>query len=223
MNAANYFGGWYKFINVEFLATALHKISQIKADFICPNTHDIFRAFRVCPYEDCKVVMIGPEPYIKKGMATGIPFGTWADVGEANIPTALANLKEACINYGVPHNKIDFDNTLEDWASQGILMLNASLTCYAGYARSHTNIWRRFISSFLAQLSHRETGIIYVLFGAEVKTLLPYIESRGNYIIQAPNPYYCGGKDSALIKVFPEINEILHKLYDTEIEWYHES
>lgn len=71
--------------------------------------------------------MLGQDPYPQKGVATGILFGNRKEVDEDNL-SSLNVVKEAAINFEVPHYCITFDQTLESWAKQGILMINSALT-----------------------------------------------------------------------------------------------
>ena len=54
----------------------------------------------------------------------------------------------------VKEHLVNFDETLESWATQGILMLNSALTCEVNKPGSHSLLWRPFISSLLQNLSN---------------------------------------------------------------------
>ena len=104
MTANEYFGDWIDVIDKEELRKVVTWVNKANSADLCPSPKNIFRAFRACSFKDCKVVFLGQDPY----------------------------LKEAAINYEIPHNLIEFDNTLESWAEQGILMINTALTCEVG-------------------------------------------------------------------------------------------
>lgn len=107
-----------------------------------------------------KVVFLGQDPYPQKGVATGILFGNSEDTPEDRLSPSLQIVKEAAINYEIPHNRIEFDNTLESWAKQGILMINTALTCEVG---SHFELWKPFVSKLIHNLSYKNNGIVYLL------------------------------------------------------------
>ena len=44
-------------------------------------------------------------------------------------------------------------------------MINSALTTEVNKTGSHTMLWRPFISSLLENISYKNSGIIYVLFG----------------------------------------------------------
>lgn len=119
MKASEYFGDWMDVIDTVELRKILSWISIIDKTTLCPSSPNIFKAFRACPLKDCKVVFLGQDPYPQQGVATGILFGNSKDTPEDKLSPSLQVVKEAAINYEIPHNRIDFDNTLESWAKQG--------------------------------------------------------------------------------------------------------
>lgn len=221
MTAKEYFGRWIKVIDMTELTKVLNMLKRINQDKLCPDYHNIFRAFELCKYEDCKVVFLGMDPYPQKGVATGILFGN--KLGTVQLSPSLEVIKESCINYEIPHNPIEFDITLESWAKQGILMINSALTCEIGKIGSHVNLWRPFISKLLKNLSEYNTGVIYVLFGSQAKTFKPYINKDYNDIIEIEHPSYFARTNQIMsYSIFTDINKLLKDKYGTTIKWYHE-
>lgn len=221
MTAKEYFGRWASVIDITELTKVLNMLKRINQDKLCPDYHNIFRAFELCKYEDCKVIFLGMDPYPQKGVATGILFGNKPDT--IQLSPSLEVIKESCINYEIPHNPIEFDITLESWAKQGILMINSALTCEIGKVGSHVNLWRPFMSKLLKNLSEYNTGIIYVLFGSQAKTFKPYINKSYNDIIEVEHPAYFARTNQIMpYNIFTDINKLLKDKYGTTIKWYHE-
>ena len=170
-----------------------------------------------------KLYLRARTPYPQKGVATGILFGNSKKLLEDKLSPSLEVVKEAAINYEIPHNLLTFDNSLESWAKQGILMINSALTCEVNRVGSHTNVWRPFVSKLVKNLSNRETGIIYVLFGKDAQSLKPYINERYNDIIEIQHPAYFARTGKKMpYSVFTRINELLYNRYGEKIEWYKE-
>lgn len=71
MKAEEYFGGWIDVIDKQELRKVVTWINKTNSATLCPSPKNIFKAFRACPYEDCKVVFLGQDPYPQKGVATG--------------------------------------------------------------------------------------------------------------------------------------------------------
>lgn len=220
MTVEEYFGDWMKVIDKKELLDTTNKVMSIaKTKPICPDIPDIFRAFELCPYNNLKIVMLGQDPYPQKGVATGILFGNRADVKE--LSPSLNIIKEAAINFEVPHYCINFDPTLESWAKQGILMINSALTVEMNRIGSHVMIWRNFISCLLKHLSQRETGLIYVLFGKQAQTFEPYINKQFNTIINMEHPAYFARTHTKMpYKLFIDLSKMTEEKYGVPIEWY---
>lgn len=221
MTAEEYFGRWMRVLDMNEMAKVLNVLGKVNPDKLCPEYPNIFRAFELCKYDDCKVVFLGQDPYPQKGVATGILFGN--KPGTKELSPSLEIIKEGCINYEIPHGPIEFDITLESWAKQGILMINSALTCEVGKVSSHVNLWRPFVSKLLKNLSEHETGMIYVLFGSQAKTFKPYIDKRYNDIIEVEHPAYFARTGQIMpYSVFTDVNKLLKGRYNTTIEWYRE-
>ncbi len=156
-------------------------------------------------------------------MATGILFGNSKETPEDKLSPSLEVVKEAAINYEIPHNSIIFDNTLESWTNQGILMINSALTCEVNKVGSHVNVWRPFVSKLIKNLSIKESGIIYVLFGKQAQTLRPYIDKEYNEIIEIEHPAYFARTGQTMPNnIFIKINDLLYSKYREKIKWFKE-
>lgn len=223
MTPQEYFGDWSKVIDFNELSVVLGKLQGIDPELLCPSPGNIFRAFKLCPYKELRVVFLGEDPYPQKGVATGVLFGNKKRTPEDRLSPSLGVIKECCINYEIPHGPIEFDNTLESWAEQGILMINSALTCKVNEIGSHVMMWRKFIATLLKNLSYRETGIIYVLFGRQAQTFEPYIDSKYNHIIKVEHPAYFARANKIMpYSVFTDVNKLLQGQYGETIKWYTE-
>ena len=220
MKVDEYFGNWIKVINKEELFKVTNRVMMIaKTKPICPDISNIFRAFELCPYNNLKIVMLGCDPYPQKDIATGILFGNRRDVKE--LSPSLNIIKEAVINFEIPHYCINFDTTLESWVKQGILMINSALTVEMNKIGSHVMIWRNFITYLLKYLSQKETGLIYVLFGKQAQTFEPYINKQFNTIINIEHPAYFARTHTKMPnKLFIDLSKMTEEKYGIPIKWY---
>lgn len=219
MTLEEYFGRWMRVIDKRELESVLSKLGpEYKRKPICPAQSNVFKAFEVCPYDKLKVVMLGQDPYPQKGVATGILFGNKEGTRDEDLSPSLQIIKEAAINFEIPHNCIIFDPTLESWAKQGILMINSALTVEMNKIGSHVMLWRPFIASLLKKLSENETGIIYVLFGKQAQTFKPYINKKFNTVLEENYPAY----EAMPHTVFEQISKLTKGMYGMPITWYQE-
>lgn len=227
MTIEEYFGDWMRVIDKPEAMKIMGWLKTVNPNTLCPALPNVFRAFKLCSLKDCRVVMIGMDPYPDKFMgkprATGILFGNNKDVPEDKLSPSLQVVKESAINFEIPHNIITFDQTLESWAKQGILMINSALTCELNKVGSHVNQWRPFVSKLLKNLSERETGIVYILFGRQAQTLKPYINERYNDIIEIEHPAYFARSNKIMpYSVFKQMNDILYGRYGERITLFNE-
>lgn len=223
MTIDEYFGDWMRVLDREETMKIMGWLRKVNPNTLCPALPNVFRAFKLCPYDKCRVVFTGQDPYPQKGVATGILFGNSKDTPEDKLSPSLDVIKEAAINFEIPHNLLNFDNSLESWARQGILMINSALTCEMNRIGSHTNIWRPFVSKLVRNLSDKRTGIIYVLFGRDAQSLKPYINERYNDIIEIQHPaYFARTKQKMPYSVFKQMNDILYGRYGEKITLFNE-
>lgn len=185
---------------------------------VYPNKQDVFKAFRIIEPNECRVVFIGQDPYPQRGKATGIVFANKSDTPEEDYSPSLKVIKNSIKSLEKPNLVYNFDPTLESWAKQGILMLNASLTVEANKVGSHVMMWRKFMTKLVNNLSKYNKDIIFVLFGSLAQTFIPYIHND-NYIIEKHPAYYARTNTLMSSDVFTEINKRLREKGTSEIEW----
>ena len=141
---------WKPILTPEFKAPYfLDLVDFIKNEYefqMCyPPKEQVFNAFTLCPLSDLKVVIIGQDPYHGIGQANGLSFSV--NDGIAHPPSLVNIFKELQTDLGIPYPK---SGDLSSWASQGVLLLNATLTVRAASCRlvsvSSTSPLQKFIS-----------------------------------------------------------------------------
>ena len=222
MTIDEYFGDWMKVLDRNETMKIMGWLRTVNKETLCPNIKDVFKAFKLCPYNKCRVIFVGQDPYPQRGVAQGVLFGNSSDTPENKLSPSLQIIKESVINFEIPHNLITFDPTLESWAKQDILMINSALTTEVGKIGVHMMKWRPFMIAFLKQMSMINPGIIYVLFGNQAQILEPYI-SKNNYVLKIEHPAYFARTNKKMpYHIWKDINKILYDLYGERIEWFKE-
>lgn len=188
-----------------------------KLDNYTPNKKDIFKAFKLCDYNNLKVVFVSQDPYPQPNIATGIAFGC-----EKEIQPSLEILKNACIDLSIPHNIVNFDNTLESWCKQGVLMLNLALTVEVGKPLSHILYWIKFTTDIIKRINKEKQNIVYVLLGQYAKDLIRYIDCKNNLVIVEHHPAYYARINKNMPNFFKEINNYLKSYNIPPIKWFEE-
>ena len=219
MTLEEYFGDWMKVIDKEELLKVTKNINILyKTKKYSPQYKDIFKAFHITPYNNLHTVMLFQDPY-PNNMATGIAVGNRNEV--INLSPSLEVLKEAAIDYTVPHYGLQFDNTLESWSKQGILMLNTALTVEYGNPGSHSVLWRNFMIKLIKNLNTYNPGLIWVLWGTSAKSFRNYITS-GNIVEEYHPAYYARNNLKISRTFFRELKRTIKRQFDVDVEWFHE-
>jgi len=148
---------------------------------IFPSPKNFFRAFHLCNLESTRVVIIGQDPYHTFGAANGLAFSV---SNEAKLQPSLKNIfKEIETDLGIKNIKGDLTN----WARQGVLLLNTTLSVCEGMPGSHADIgWSVFTDKAIETIQNKK-NIIFLLWGNHAKKKKPLI-SDSNYIFEAAHP-----------------------------------
>ena len=224
MTIQEYFGDWSKLIDLQLANSIMKKLSMLSChDNLCPSLNNVFKAFKLCPLNSLRLVILGQDVYPQRGVATGLAFANSPDTPEKSYSPSLEVLRESVIDYTIPHRTINFDPSLEKWASQGVLLLNSALSCEVGRIGSHILLWRPFIKSLLIGLSKYHTGIVYILMGTVAQSFEPYINTQFNHVVRIRHPsWYAREKKSMPSDIWRETNSILTGLNGSAINWYEE-
>lgn len=185
---------------------------------ICyPKGQQIFSAFNHCPLPEVKVVIIGQDPYHGEGQANGLCFSVQDGIPH---PPSLVNIfRELNTDLGVPY---PLSGNLERWASQGVLLLNATLTVRANSAGSHQKQgWETFTDAVIKAVSAHCNHVVFMLWGGYAKEKAKLIDPAKHCILTAGHPsplsanrgYWFGNKH------FSQANAYLKANGKNEIIW----
>ncbi len=167
------------FLNLEIFLDRRGKTTKIY-----PSKDKIFNAFKLCKYENLKVVILGQDPYHSFGQAQGLAFSTPSNI--KNPPSMLNILKEIKDDIG---SVVCEDGDLTSWATQGVLLINSVLTVEDGSPASHKNIgWEIFTNSIITHISENFSDIVFLLWGTPAIKKSVLIDKTKHYILTAPHP-----------------------------------
>ena len=157
---------WAELMNPSALQTASElwerAAERRDAETIFPPQTQIFRALELTPPDAVRCVIVGQDPYHTPGVANGLAFS--ANPG-CKIPPSLRNIfKELASDIGCP---TPTSPDLTPWASQGVLLLNTSLTVRAGAAGSHANWGWQSVTEEILRVCYAELpqGVAFLLWG----------------------------------------------------------
>lgn len=132
---------------------------------ITPHPYEMFNFARNTAYGTIVAVIVGQDPYPKKGDADGMCFSSKSAV----IPASLKNIYK-CLEYNGEIKALPSTADLSNWARQGVLMINTSLTTRVGTANAHKSIWKDFTDALIQFISNDEScgpgfSLTFMLWG----------------------------------------------------------
>ena len=172
--------GWS---DLPFWTTTFPAVQAALADdtrTIFPPQDTVFRALSLLQPNDINVVILGQDPYHTPAKADGLAFSI--PDGFGGRLDSLGNIfKEIQSDLGQTRTK----TSLEDWAAQGVLLLNTALTVPQGAAKAHAKIgWSTLTRDVIARLADRPRA--FALWGAPAQGFAP--DHPDHLVITSPHP-----------------------------------
>lgn len=185
---------------------------------IFPPEENVFSAFRETPYAKVKVVLMGQDPYHGPNQAHGLCFSVQKEIP---LPPSLKNIyKEMETDLGIPPPS---HGCLINWARQGVLMLNATLTVRQGEPKSHYGQgWETFTDGVVRTLCNRKDPLVFILWGKSAKEKCINILNTMNHphaILTSAHPSPFSAINFFGCRHFSKTNELLKKWNKTPINW----
>jgi uracil-DNA glycosylase len=182
---------------------------------VYPKKEDVSRAFKLTPLESLKVVIIGQDPYHGPNQANGLSFSVHKSIKP---PPSLVNIfKELHTDVGCP---IPNHGDLTNWALQGVLLLNATLTVRAGEPGSHQKRgWETFTDSVIKYISDEKEQCVFLLWGNYAKSKAELINPDKHLVLQAAHPSPLARGAFFGSKPFSQTNAYLTKHHKQPINW----
>ena len=202
---------------IPYFASLLRFLREEKAagTRIFPPGSQIFRAFELTPVPQVKVVILGQDPYHGPGQAHGLSFSVPEGVPA---PPSLKNIfKEIETDLGV---RMSGYPNLENWARQGVLLLNAVLTVRCAEAASHSKIgWQEFTDAVIRYISDHCEGVVFMLWGNFARTKSELIDHSRHCVLEAAHPSPLARGAFFGCRHFSKANEYLAATGRTKIDW----
>ncbi len=157
---------------------------EYKDKTIYPKASNIFNAFNLCPFDKIKVVILGQDPYHEPNQAHGLCFSV---LDPTPAPPSLKNIfKEINLDLGITPLE---SGDLTRWASQGVLLLNATLTVEAHKAGSHQGKgWEEFTDRVIFNLANRKSGLVFLLWGSYAQKKGEFIDQTKHLVLKSVHP-----------------------------------
>jgi uracil-DNA glycosylase len=190
--------------------------AEYAAGPVYPPRDDLFAAYRLCPPDACRVLILGQDPYHGPRQAHGLCFSVRRGVA---IPPSLANI----------HTELRDDlgleppghGNLEPWAHQGVLLLNATLTVRAGQAASHQGRgWETFTDEVIHTVSAKDHPVVFILWGAYARRKRALVDTSRHTIIESAHPSPLSAHNGFFgSKPFSRTNDALRAAGLDPVDW----
>jgi len=181
---------WKKVLQQEFEEEYFKNLTEfVKSEYqkgtVYPPPKFIFNAFELTPFDKVKVVILGQDPYHGINQANGLAFSVNNGVA---IPPSLINIYKE-IGSDIGEKTKNVGGNLENWAKQGVLMLNATLTVQAHMAGSHQNKgWEKFTDAVVKILSEQKENLVFILWGSYAQKKGSVIDESKHLVIKSAHP-----------------------------------
>jgi uracil-DNA glycosylase len=195
---------------LEQLSTFLQ--AERRAAVVVPAEADVFAAFRLTPFDRVKAVIVGDEPPQNAREADGLAFS----VKESARPTAASkNISQELRNdLGLLPATT---GSLEEWARNGVLLLNSVLTARGGKPGAHANKgWETFTDAVLKALNARADAVAFLLWCDAAHKKARLLDAKKHIVQPGPHP-----ADAAFVgsRPFSRGNEALEMRNQSAVYW----
>lgn len=206
-------------IQQPYFRDLTESVAEEYKSYTCYPPQDlIFAAFNYCNFNALKVVIIGQDPYHGKGEANGLCFSVNNDV---RIPPSLRNVfRELSDDYGTIF--LPSTGSLESWAKQGVLLLNASLTVREDSANSHKHLkWNLFTDAVIQKISEETEQVVFLLWGNFAHKKGLKIDRNKHLVLESGHPSPLSANQGKWFgnKHFSKTNAYLKQHNKALIDW----
>ncbi len=210
---------WLNFLKDEFQKDYMIQLSEFldsEEGDVYPSRNEFFAALNLTPLDKVKVVILGQDPYHGEGQAHGLSFSVKKGV---KIPPSLKNIyKELNEDLGV---KIPDHGFLEEWAKEGVLLLNNCLSVRKGQAGSHQKKgWEKFTAKVIDTINEHCENVVFILWGSPAQKKGKNIDESKHLVIKSVHPSplssYRGFFGS---KPFSQVNTYLAQKNHQTVSW----
>lgn len=218
---------WRALLDEEFAKPYMGELRQYLAHrktvraVVYPHSKQWFKAFELTPVESVKVVILGQDPYHGPGQAQGLSFSVPSG---AKLPPSLLNIyKEIDSDVGGDTSLVARrEGCLDNWARQGVFLLNSVLTVEQGEAAAHQGRgWETFTDAVIKHLSDEREDLVFLLWGSYAQKKGQVIDAKRHRVLRAPHPSPLSAHRGFFgCAHFSQANQWLEEKQQTPIDWH---
>ncbi|MGE3621448.1 MAG: uracil-DNA glycosylase [Acidimicrobiia bacterium] len=184
---------------------------------VYPPHDEVFAALHLTPFSEVKALILGQDPYHGPRQAHGLCFSVRPPVAP---PPSLVNIfTELETDLGIPRPN---HGSLEAWARQGVLLLNATLTVRGGQAASHQGRgWETFTDEVIRAVDAKPEPVVFILWGASARRKKGLVDTTRHTIIESAHPSPLSAHNGFFgSRPFSRTNAALEAAGRTPIDWH---
>ena len=181
---------------------------------VYPPRNEVYNALVLTPFASTRVVILGQDPYIRKGQAHGMAFS----VNQGSAPSLRNIFKELHTDIGA---EVPPTSRLDSWAKQGVLLLNSVLTVREGESGSHAGKgWEGFTDCIIEKLAEKQDPVVFLLWGKYAHAKARIIKKhQGNLVLESAHPSPLARGKFLGSRPFSQANAFLEANCFKPIDW----
>lgn len=221
MNFLDLPADWQMLVQNELNAPYVQKLIALyeqacATSKVYPPKAELFNAFKLCPLSQLKVVIIGQDPYHGENQANGLAFSVNTGLKK---PPSLQNIFKE-LKTDLPGFSIPESGNLENWAKEGVLLLNAILSVEQAKPGSHKHFgWEHFTNALIKNLSDTQTNLVFLLWGNYAMSKKELIDENKHLVLCAAHPSPLARGAFFGSAHFSKTNKYLNSKGIQEINW----
>jgi len=212
--------GWHEALAGEFdkpyFARLVEFVARERASTtVFPPEHLTCRALALTPLAEVRAVILGQDPYVHAGQASGLAFSV-SSTGA--LPPSVRNIFcELRKDLGISCTSGD----LSAWARQGVLLLNTCLTVRISSPGSHRSAgWEHFTDAIISAVNERCSGVVFMLWGKPAHAKQTLIDGTRHRLLLAAHPSPLSAAQGFFgCRHFSLANEYLASVGKRPIDW----
>lgn len=194
------------------------KLSELsKTEAIYPPKEQMLRVLEK-PCDFYKIIIIGQDPYHGENEANGLAFAVNSGI---KTPPSLRNIFKELVNEFNPIFA-DYDGRLlNSWESQGVMLINATLTVIKDQANSLSKIgWQVVTDKIIQHINDNNHNCVFILWGNFARSKKALIDVNKHLVLEGVHPSPLSASRGFFgCNHFKLANEYLAKTNQTEIMW----
>lgn len=182
---------------------------------VYPKARELFKALELTPYANVKAVILGQDPYHNDHQAHGLSFSVNPQMPA---PPSLQNIfKELYDDTGIRPSS----PCLENWARQGVLLLNSVLSVLRNQPTSHRALgWQTFTDEIIRKVNEKDTPVVFILWGNYAKEKARLLTNPLHLVLKSAHPSpFSASYGFFGSRPFSKTNAFLTAHNETPIDW----